>query len=995
MTKVNLSLCMIVKNEENLIENCLGSVKELVDEIIIVDTGSSDRTIELCKKYTENIFSTEWKNDFSGPRNLSISKAKGEWILILDADEVISQVDHDKIKRLILNKKACAYKFDTRNYTNLAGMVGWQPNDFVYPESKDYKGWVISTKTRLFRNNMELFFKGEVHEMIDPELKRRKLLINKTEVPIHHYGRFIEKNKIDEKTKRYLNIGLEKLKNNPDSFQANFEIGLQYREIKDINTAMEYFRKTIQIEPRFALAYSELGVILGLKGRIREAIDTFKKGLSFSPNNADICNNLGFTYEAINNLQKAEEYYINALKIFPESETAKRNLENVIKKKIHNKASISLCMIVKNEEENLEELLSTVYPYFEEIIIVDTGSSDSTCEISKKYEAKVYNYIWKNDFASARNESLRHATSDWIIWMDADDRVYEEDLKKIRSVIKQTSKNNAYYCILSNIKKDEIETTCNQMRIFPNLKGIRFERPIHEQVIFSLNELKLKLNYTDIIINHTGYKEEDITNNKIKRNIEIIEKQLLQNPDDFHLKFQLASSLVNLNEIPRSIELLKEIINISPEITGKDMHLYSLVFLGKIIKSSNTEEAEKFFIEALSKDSTYGLGYFCLGELYFEKEEWEKSAKYLEQVKLNSIKLTTMPIKKEKIESLVYYYLGKIYHKMNKMDEMEENFDKILYGRDSNLEKKFDIATIYIKEKKYIKAYNILKILYEKEFQIKDTMFYMALIKLYQGNIRESKLLFEQIISLYPDMYEGYLNLGVIEEKADDYEKALYYYQKAFELESNNFNISADLAHLYLKMGNAEKAKQFFVRASEINSEVSDIQAGLAVIQAYEINTASSCKNDNNASEHILNMFNNLENIWSKLILIEKIIPEIDKIVFLKIDKKFEWLGDLNWNNKKFRDALLCYQVVSLINYDEKYYYEKLINYYLLKGDIVNTVKVIEFLLSIYPEDQDLLSKLGRCYSKLKIPEAARLCFEQILKHNPLNPEALHFMSCN
>ena len=95
-----ISLCMIVKDEEEVIGRCLGSVKDLVDEIIIVDTGSKDKTKQIISKYTDKVFDFTWVNDFSKARNFSFSKATKDYILWLDADDIILPEDREKFKKL-------------------------------------------------------------------------------------------------------------------------------------------------------------------------------------------------------------------------------------------------------------------------------------------------------------------------------------------------------------------------------------------------------------------------------------------------------------------------------------------------------------------------------------------------------------------------------------------------------------------------------------------------------------------------------------------------------------------------------------------------------------------------------------------------------------------------------------------------------------------------------------------------------------------------------
>ena len=120
---------MIVKNEELNLAKCLMSVKPVADEIIVVDTGSTDKTKAIASALGAKVFDFPWTNDFSEARNYSLSKASGDWILVLDADEMVSPLDHDKLKKLINRKaeKRVAYTMVTRNYTRsgwFKGLVG-------------------------------------------------------------------------------------------------------------------------------------------------------------------------------------------------------------------------------------------------------------------------------------------------------------------------------------------------------------------------------------------------------------------------------------------------------------------------------------------------------------------------------------------------------------------------------------------------------------------------------------------------------------------------------------------------------------------------------------------------------------------------------------------------------------------------------------------------------------------------------------------------------
>ncbi len=156
---------------------------------------------------------------------------------------------------------------------------------------------------------------------------------------------------------------------------------------------------------------------------------------------------------------------------------------------------ISLCMIVKDEEKKLKEFLDHHMPLADELIIVDTGSKDNTMKIAKSFTDKVFYVVWHDDFSAARNESIGHATKDWILWLDPDELIRTEDFKKIRSLIKKDA--FAYRFIQ--------ETGLNKRgicKLFRNDKRISFTYPIHETIKCSIRKLGKEISSARISIYH-------------------------------------------------------------------------------------------------------------------------------------------------------------------------------------------------------------------------------------------------------------------------------------------------------------------------------------------------------------------------------------------------------------------------------------------------------------------------------------------------------------
>lgn len=287
LVRDTISLCMIVKNEENTIARCLMSIRSLVDEMIVVDTGSADRTKEIALAYGAKVYDFPWTNNFSEARNYGLSKASGKWILILDADEVISLKDHEVLKRLIKSSRyqKIAYSFTTRNYVPHV-IVGWIENDGLYREEAG-TGWFPGEKVRLFPNMDGAKFENLVHELVEPSLKREGIVIKKCDIPIHHYGK-LNRGKTVTKGESYYELGkIKYAEKKVKDARAIYELAMQATELEKHAEALEWWKQLIDIEPNSPKVYYFLGNSYFRLGKYEDAISSFKKSLVLEPETQD------------------------------------------------------------------------------------------------------------------------------------------------------------------------------------------------------------------------------------------------------------------------------------------------------------------------------------------------------------------------------------------------------------------------------------------------------------------------------------------------------------------------------------------------------------------------------------------------------------------------------------------------------------------------------------------------------------------------------------
>lgn len=317
--KGELTLCMMVKNEEKCLLRAIDSVKPIVDEIIIVDTGSNDRTIELAKEAGAKIIEYEWDNDYPKIRNLGLRAATGRWILVLDADEVIDAGELPEMKRIIQNDHVHGYMLIQKSYTDRRTYRGWVPVKPDDPEYGKHAGYISNPICRLFQNRNDIYFENILHELIEPTILKFGGRIDNSNISILHYGHNYFEFKPD-KWDNYIASGVKNIDSNPTSARPHRDIGLAMIQA----------------------------------GRYEEAITEFLKGMQKNPDTENLRYNLAVAYNHCNKKEKALEHFSKVRQTDPCYLDAQNNAACLlIELKRFKEAEIELNKILTKEPELL------------------------------------------------------------------------------------------------------------------------------------------------------------------------------------------------------------------------------------------------------------------------------------------------------------------------------------------------------------------------------------------------------------------------------------------------------------------------------------------------------------------------------------------------------------------------------------------------------------------------------------------------------------------
>jgi predicted Zn-dependent protease len=224
-------------------------------------------------------------------------------------------------------------------------------------------------------------------------------------------------------------------------------------------------------------------------------------------------------------------------------------------------APTSLCLIARNEEKALARCLASAADLFEDIVVVDTGSTDRTSEIAAEFGARVIPFAWTDDFAAARNESLRQARGQWVFYLDADETLDDSNREKLRRLLAGLGEENAGYVMLQRspaANSSGPALRASRIGLFRNVPAHRWQFRVHEQIWPALQATGATIQRTDIVIAHAGYETAELQQQRMQRNLRLLELDRQDHPGQPFILLNLGWTLLALGQASRALPLLQE-----------------------------------------------------------------------------------------------------------------------------------------------------------------------------------------------------------------------------------------------------------------------------------------------------------------------------------------------------------------------------------------------------------------------------------------------------
>lgn len=485
-------------------------------------------------------------------------------------------------------------------------------------------------------------------------------------------------------------------------------------------------------------------------------------------------------------------------------------------------------MIVRDNQDTIRPCLESIRPWVDEIIVVDTGSTDDTPEIVKSYGAKLGYFDWIDDFSAARNVSIDQASGDWIFWMDSDDTISPECGKRLRALADSNHEDNTLgyvmqvHCPSRTDNGKQEFTVVDHVKMFRNRDDLRFEGRIHEQVLMNIRRLGGEVVWTDIHVEHSGSDGSlESQRKKNERDLRILRKDLSERPNHPFVLFNFAMTHAEIGEFEEALTWVNKCLDVSqPEeshvrktLAYQVNCLFQLNRIDEALLASQQarvlypNDVELLFREAI-----------LLHSVGRNPESIERYRSILEQEPDDGFRSTDPGIQGFKCR----FNLGLVYQDDHQLDQAELQFRLVLSEVPSYQPAIQAISSVLLASGRLVTAEVEAEAMLKNETTRQAGLLLLAQVLEQRDKQVEAAVAFEECHKKYPD------SVFVLEECCrfhflrEDWNNSKEYLAALIKLDPNNPASLHNLGLALLNSGEAEQAVPMLSKSLELrpNSEM-------------------------------------------------------------------------------------------------------------------------------------------------------------------------------
>lgn len=642
----------------------------------------------------------------------------------------------------------------------------------------------------------------------------------------------------------------------PQQLKAYSGLGVAYFQSGSVAQAEGVLRQGLQYGEDFELHY-HLAYILMQTGRSREALYHAVRAAELNPDCEEVVDLLRRLHAKLQKrsvkrgshalqqeLQRASHLLKRESKPSSTTQPVMQSAETHSSKK---RAVISLCVIAKDEEAFIEDCLKSVQGLVDEIVLVDTGSTDRTVEIASRYGAKVVPHPWRDDFSDARNVSLQHATGEWVLWLDADERLDKGSAEAIRNAI--TDPQFAGYLVEIHNEVGDAQNVSTFVhracRLFRRLPITRFEGRIHEQVVPSLQRNGYEVAFLQgVRILHVGYRQDIVAERrKHERTIRMLREEVQKNPDDLFQRFNLGNAYYVAGRYAEAVNELETIVDqIEPYA---DHAAIAYVLLANALYAMGRteqvlqvhERARKRGIDHPGLDFADGYAHLSLRRYEQSLQAFQKAISARDDERFFGGDTSISGFK-------AYYGLAQAYLGLERLEDSEAEcrralqeqptfaearylLAQLLFARSEpasalreleqayqhapqNLEIARDLATRYEEAGRWADAYAIWRRLVRTFQNNPEWRWHSATCAERLNLWQEAQADYTELTITNPHFAPAWVNLGRVHLAQGDYEGALSCFTRAIELNPEDANAFFNAGDALYRLGAYEAAAETY-----------------------------------------------------------------------------------------------------------------------------------------------------------------------------------------
>lgn len=601
--------------------------------------------------------------------------------------------------------------------------------------------------------------------------------------------------------------------------------------------------------------YEMMGQAAELSESFEEARRSYEQAIAIAPTRADGYRCLAALQRRRNDIKEAEATLTEGMKR-SDDPTELRMLAQAWKPH----ATVSACLIVRNEEEQLPRCLESIRDWVDELIIVDTGSTDRTVAIAQAYGAHLFHQPWEGDFSKHRNHSLDQAGGEWIFIIDADEQFCLEDLPKLRQVLDDPTHDIVSIDVFNVYGRDQAtKTFLPSIRFFRRRLNLRYTGIVHNTLTLPPGATVAR---ASVQLKHFGY---DLTPEKMKQKFErsrvLLEKQLADDPDNFFALFNYAQLLRGAGETtlaefaPRIMASAERAVALTDPANPLERHIHLMCLdqLGWIsMFVRQYDRAIRYAERAIALKPNYLDPLLLLGHAYARDHQYDRAVAayrrylFVQEQYDSSRETDNIILMHVDSRAQAYYGLAIIAELQNRPDEAKHWYESTVAANPHHLDANLNLARLHLTQGGDAEAERCYRRHLEAEPESFEGMLGLAYVERRKGNGPAAEELYGKVLSLEPNQPVALLKLGELslangrpEEgkaqlsqlcrdhpesvrdvaavylRAERYRDAIPLFETWLQERKGSSETLTDLGNCYFRLGDLPKAEEWYRRATE------------------------------------------------------------------------------------------------------------------------------------------------------------------------------------